>query len=163
MNSMKYTTTKRSILIQNRARHVRQHRNRQDQMESAWVFTYWEAGAKTPSQLHPDCKVFGSLGKSGEWRPANELNKAYVKNKTKNIRVHLWWVSRWSRRLLVVTGARCPLTKPVVTAVELQAATEPHCSRGVQPGGIYVYVVHREPAPGGPGSGMRRGRRRFLC
>jgi hypothetical protein len=41
---------------------------------------------------------------------------------------------------LVVTGARCPLTKPVVTAVELQATTEPHCSRGVQPGGICVYV-----------------------
>jgi hypothetical protein len=28
----------------------------------------------------------------------------------------------------------------VVTAVELQATTEPHCSRGVQPGGICVYV-----------------------
>jgi hypothetical protein len=54
--------------------------------------------------------------------------------------VHLWWVSRWVRRLLVVTGARFPLTKPVVAAVELQAATEPHCSRGVQPGGIYVHV-----------------------
>jgi hypothetical protein len=51
----------------------------------------------------------------------------------------------------------------VVTAVELQATTEPHCSRGVQPGGIYVYVVHREPTPGGPGSGLRRGRKRFLC
>jgi hypothetical protein len=49
-------------------------------------------------------------------------------------------VSRWARRLLVVTGARCPLTKPVVAAVELQATTEPHCSRGVQPGGIYVHV-----------------------
>jgi hypothetical protein len=49
--------------------------------------------------------------------------------------------------LLVVAGARCPLTKPVVTAVELQATTEPHCSRGVQPGGIYVYVVQREPRP----------------
>ena len=80
-----------------------------------------------------------------------------------HIRVHLWWVSRWIRRLLVVTGARCPLTKPVVTAVELQATTEPHCSRGVQPGGIYVYVVQREPTPGGPGSGLRRGRKRFLC
>jgi hypothetical protein len=57
-----------------------------------------------------------------------------------HIRVHLWWVSRWIRQLLVVTGARCPLTKPVVTAVELQAATEPHCSRGVQPGGICVYA-----------------------
>ena len=58
-----------------------------------------------------------------------------------HIRVHLWWVSRWIRRLLVVTaGARCPLTKPAVAAVELQATTEPHCSRGVQPGGICVYV-----------------------
>jgi hypothetical protein len=28
----------------------------------------------------------------------------------------------------------------VVTAVELQATTEPHCSRGVQPGGICVHV-----------------------
>jgi hypothetical protein len=37
-----------------------------------------------------------------------------------HIRVHLWWGSRWSRRLLIVTGARCPLTKPVVTAVELR-------------------------------------------
>jgi hypothetical protein len=40
-----------------------------------------------------------------------------------HIRVHLWWGSRWSRRLLVVTGARAvavPLTKPVVTAVELR-------------------------------------------
>jgi hypothetical protein len=64
---------------------------------------------------------------------------------------------------LVVTGARCPLTKPVVTAVELQATTEPHCSRGVQPGGICAYVVHREPNPGVPGSGLRRGRKRFLC
>jgi hypothetical protein len=45
-------------------------------------------------------------------------------------------VGCWS----VVTGARCPLTKPVVAAVELQATTEPHCSRGVQPGGICVYV-----------------------
>jgi hypothetical protein len=56
-----------------------------------------------------------------------------------------------------VTGALCPLTKPVVTAVELQAAIEPHCSRGVQPGGICAYVVHRdrEPAPGArrPGRG----------
>jgi hypothetical protein len=57
--------------------------------------------------------------------------------------------------LLVVIGARCPLTKPVVTAVEHQATTESHCSRGVQPGGIYVYVVQREPTPGDPGSGLR--------
>ena len=45
----------------------------------------------------------------------------------------------------------------------LQATTESHCSRGVQPGGIYAYVVHREPTPGGPESGLRPGRRRFLC
>ena len=50
-------------------------------MESTWFFTYWEASAKTPSQLHPDCKVFGSLGKLGEWRPTNELNKTYVEKK----------------------------------------------------------------------------------
>jgi hypothetical protein len=50
----------------------------------------------------------------------------------------------------------------VVTAVELQATTEPHCSRGVQPGGICVYVVQREPTPGGPGLGLRPGRKRFL-
>ena len=48
----------------------------------------------------------------------------------------------------------CPLTKPVVAAVEQQATTELHCSRGVQPGGIYVYVVQRELTPGGPGSGV---------
>jgi hypothetical protein len=76
--------------------------------------------------------------------------------------IYLWWVSRWTRRLLVVTGARCPLTKPVVTAVELQATTEPHCSRGAQPGGIYAYVVQREPNPGGPGPGLRPDCKRFL-
>jgi hypothetical protein len=70
-------------------------------------------------------------------------------------------VSRWIRRLLVVAGARCPLTKPVVTAVELQATTEPHCSRGVQPGGICAHVVNRGPAHGGPGWGFRRARRRL--
>jgi hypothetical protein len=26
-----------------------------------------------------------------------------------------------------------------------------------------VYVVQREPTPGGPGSGLRPGRKRFLC
>jgi hypothetical protein len=72
-------------------------------------------------------------------------------------------VSRWIRRLLFVTGARCPLPKPVVSAGELQATTEPHCSRDVQPGGIYVYVVQREPTPGSPGSGLRPGRKRVLC
>jgi hypothetical protein len=28
---------------------------------------------------------------------------------------------------------------------------------------MYVYVVQREPTPGGPGLGLRRGRKRFLC
>ena len=48
--------------------------------------------------------------------------------------------------MLVVTGACLepgavlPLTKPAVAAVDLPAPTEPHFSRGVQPGGIYVYV-----------------------
>jgi hypothetical protein len=79
-----------------------------------------------------------------------------------HIRVHLWWVSRWILRLLVVTGARCPLTKPVVAAGELQSTTGSHCSRGVQPDRIYAYVVQRELTPGGPGSGVRRGRKRFL-
>jgi hypothetical protein len=79
-----------------------------------------------------------------------------------HIRVHLWRVSRWIRRLLVVTGARCPLTKPAVTVVEQQATTEPHCSRGVQPGGIYVHVLQRGPVPGVSGPGFPPGRRRFL-
>jgi hypothetical protein len=87
-----------------------------------------------------------------------------------HIRVHLsclWWGSRLGRRLLVVTGARCPLTKPpwLVAAVELRvdhrAPLPP--GRGVQPGGIYACVVHREPTPADPGSGLRRSRRRFLC
>jgi hypothetical protein len=68
--------------------------------------------------------------------------------------VYLWWASRWIRRLLVVTGARCPLTKPVVTAVELQAATEPHCSRGVQPGGICVCVSAARAGSRRPGAGL---------
>jgi hypothetical protein len=90
------------------------------------------------------------------WKTGGRLDRLHI-------RVHLWWVSRWIRRLLVVAGSRCPLTKPVVTAVELQATTEPHCSRGVQPGGIHAYVVQRELTPGGPGSGLRPGRKRFLC
>jgi hypothetical protein len=66
-----------------------------------------------------------------------------------HIRVHLWWVSRWIRRLLVVTGARCPLTKPVVAVVELQAATEPHCSpEACKPGGICVCVGISRADPG---------------
>jgi hypothetical protein len=80
-----------------------------------------------------------------------------------HIRVHLRWVgvSAGQSVVLVVTGAWCPPTEPVVNAVELQATTEPH-SRGVQPGVIYVGVVQREPAPGGPGSGLYPGRGRFL-
>ena len=46
--------------------------------------------------------------------------------RVERIRVHLRWVSRWTRRLLVVAGAQCPLTKPAVTAAEQQATTEPH-------------------------------------
>jgi hypothetical protein len=44
-----------------------------------WVFTYWEAGDKvTRASSIPTEKVFGSLGKLGEWLRTNELNKAYV-------------------------------------------------------------------------------------
>ena len=53
-------------------------------MESTCVFTYCEAGdlVTRVSSIHPDCKVFGSLGKlGGEWRPTNELNKAHVEEK----------------------------------------------------------------------------------
>jgi hypothetical protein len=53
-------------------------------MDSTWVFMYWEAGDKvTRASSIPTEKVFGSLGKLGEWRPTNELNKAYVEKKTK--------------------------------------------------------------------------------
>jgi hypothetical protein len=62
------------------------------------------------------------------WKTGGRLDRLHI-------RVHLWWVSRWVRRMLVVAGARCPLTQPGVAAVEVQATTEPHCSRGVQPGG----------------------------
>jgi hypothetical protein len=71
-----------------------------------------------------------------------------------HIRVHLRWVSWWTRRLLVVTGARCPLTKPAVTAVEQQATTEPHCSRGVQPGSICVHTGTARANSRGPGAGL---------
>jgi hypothetical protein len=81
-----------------------------------------------------------------------------------HIRVHLWWVSWWTRRLLVVTGAQCPLTKPAVAAVEQQATTEPHCSRArraaCSPAVFTCMSVQRELTPGGPGSGLRPGRRR---
>jgi hypothetical protein len=51
--------------------------------------------------------------------------------------------------------------KPWLLLSDFVSTTEPHCSRGVQPGGICAYVVHREPTPRGPGSSWRRGRRRF--
>jgi hypothetical protein len=51
-------------------------------MESTWFFTYWEAGDKaTRASSIPAVKFFGFRGfwkKIGEWRPANELNKACV-------------------------------------------------------------------------------------
>jgi hypothetical protein len=78
----------------------------------------------------------------------------------------VWRGPRWARRLLVVTGARCPIKSPAVgAAVELQTTTEPHCSRGagVQPGGICAYVVPHEPASEGPGACWRPGNRRFPC
>jgi hypothetical protein len=88
------------------------------------------------------------LDLENRWKGIGTLDRLHI-------RVHLRWVSRcW---------ARCPLTKPMATAVELQAAIEPHCSRGVQPGGICACVVQREPTPGGPGSGWRPGRKCFLC
>jgi hypothetical protein len=112
--------------------------------------------------LSPVKFVVGALRRLGAWtwtwaqvQVGDALDRLHI-------RVHLWWVSRWSRRLLVVAGARCPLTKPAVTAVELQATTEPHhCSRhgrGVQPGGIFACVVHREPThPRKPGAGLAPG------
>ena len=54
----------------------------QDQKESTWVFTYWEAGdnGSLASSILTEF-FFGSLGKLGEWLRTNELNKAYVKKK----------------------------------------------------------------------------------
>jgi hypothetical protein len=79
---------------------------------------------------------------------------------------HLWWGPRWARRLLAVAGARCPLTKPAVAAIELQAAIEPHSNRGVQPGGICACVgaacKQRGLAPGGLWPGRRPGHRCLL-
>jgi hypothetical protein len=55
------------------------------------------------------------------------------------------WVSRWIRRLLVVAGEPGVLQQSpwlLLSNVELQATTEPHCSRSVQPGGICAYVAY---------------------
>jgi hypothetical protein len=101
--------------------------------------------------------VVGALrGLVWTWKTGGRLDRLHI-------RVHLWWVSRWTRRLLVVTGARCPLKKLVVAAVELKATIGPHCSRGVQPGSVCAYVVHRKLTPGGPGPGLCRGRKCFQC
>jgi hypothetical protein len=87
-----------------------------------------------------------------------------------HIRVHLWWevgsgdldldgaVGCWS---LVVTGDWSPVSSNKARGYCCRTSCRPpspmpHCSRGVQPGGIYAHVVHREPTPGGPGD--HRGR-----
>jgi hypothetical protein len=74
-----------------------------------------------------------------------------------HIRVHLWWESRWGRRLLVVTGARYPLTKPVVTAVELRVDHLSHHRAPLQPGGTYVYVGASRAGPRRSGAGLAPG------
>jgi hypothetical protein len=120
--------------------------------------TYHAAGGRCRNRA---CQVrsWSSEGAGLGLGTGGRLDRLYI-------RVHLWWVSRWIRRLLVVTGARCPLTKPVVTAVELQATTEPHCSRQWPRRAARRYLRIRgtpRADPGGPGSGVRRGRRRSLC
>jgi hypothetical protein len=77
-----------------------------------------------------------------------------------HIRVLLRWGSRWARRLLVVTGAgaRCPLTKPAVVAVELQATIEPTAAEACSPA-VFAHTW----CSGGAGPGWRSGRRRFPC
>jgi hypothetical protein len=68
--------------------------------------------------------------------------------------VHLWWGSRWSRRLLVVTGARCPLTKPVVAAVELRVDHRAPLQPG-RAGGARRYLrIRGTPRAGSRGSGI---------
>jgi hypothetical protein len=45
-------------------------------MESTRVFTHWEAGDKATrarASSIPTKKVFGGLGKSGEWQPTYGL------------------------------------------------------------------------------------------
>ena len=44
-----------------------------------------------------------------------------------------------------------------IAAVELQAAIVPHCSWGVQPGGICAHAVQREATPGAQQEHTRRG------
>ena len=39
----------------------------------------------------------------------------------------------------------------------------PIAAEACSPAVFTCMSVHREPAPGGPGSGLRRGRKRFLC
>jgi hypothetical protein len=59
-------------------------------------------------------------------------------------------------------GGGCARALAVGLAPGPQALPIPAPAPILQPGGIYVYVVHREPTPGGPGSGLRRGRKRLL-
>jgi hypothetical protein len=132
-------------------------------LAARWKKTPAYGGEPTKKNKTPDLVVSRrgpSNGVSLFFSPESPWLSKYAKlaNLIRNPpkRVHLWWVYRWIRRLLVATGARCPLTKPAVAAVELQATTEPHCSRGVQPGGICAYVVQREPTPGGPGRACAR-------
>jgi hypothetical protein len=74
-------------------------------------------------------------------------------------------VFRWVRRLLVVTGARCPLTKPVVAAVELQATPEPHPLQPRRAARRYLRARRCSASrlPEARGLGLRPGRRRFPC
>jgi hypothetical protein len=71
------------------------------------------------------------------------------------------WVSWWARRLLVVTGARCPLTKPVVAAVELQAAIEPQQPQPRRAAWRYLRArwcsaSRNQAGPRGSGAGLAR-------
>jgi hypothetical protein len=80
-------------------------------MESTWVFTYWEAGDKvTRASSIPTEKVFGSLGKLGEWRPTNELNKAFVGGGESVSRVCVRRLAQWVLR---------PSSPPTLHANEL--------------------------------------------
>jgi hypothetical protein len=64
---------------------------------------------------------------------------------------------------LVVTGSRCPLTKPAVTADRTSCRPSSSVAAEARSPAVFARVLsHREPTPGRPGLGWRRGRRRFL-
>jgi hypothetical protein len=67
--------------------------------------------------------------------PAPALRSGSIYNQA--LPIHLWFYTR------------CPLTKPVVTAVELQATTEPHClptaAEACSPAVFARTSVQREP------------------